>query len=100
MTREAISQIEEYVNLQEENLERLHWKRAKRIPEPQCFKWLVQWQILGKTKTQIRDQADSDGLDAKTITRGINRAAKAVYGHNWELWLRPGKTGRPRNEPS
>jgi hypothetical protein len=100
MTREARSQIEEYVNLQKKNLEREGWKRAKRMPKPQHFKWLVQWHISRMTYSQILGEAGSGKHDLKTIRGGIVRAARAVYGPVWKEWLRRGEPGRPRNEPS
>jgi hypothetical protein len=98
ITQEFNRKLQQEMNDLERLLRESNLTRAEVPPDDECFKWLVQWQMLDMTKTQIRDQADSDGLDAKTITRGINRAAKAVYGHNWESWLRKGDVGRPPKE--
>jgi hypothetical protein len=74
-------------------------KRAEAPLPSQFFKWPVQWQILRRNRSQI-GKADPDRPDGRKVERGINRAARAVYGHNWELWLRPAKMGRPGKEPS
>jgi hypothetical protein len=65
-----------------------------RAFRPEHFDWLTLYQVKGRSYNQI---AVEYGSDRPTITDAVQKAACALIGPCWEMWIRkPGRAGRPR----
>lgn len=67
---------------------------------PRHFDWLVQYQLLGKSKNAIAAGLGGKDESRRVVGAGVNGAAKMVFGPNFKTWLRRPRPGRPRQTRS
>lgn len=90
----ARREFEGWLKAELDRMENASRTEAPRTPprgtSDRHFKWLVQYQVKGRSYNEI---ADEDGIKKQTVAREVKRLAGLLIGEPWRDWLRPALPG-------